>query len=379
MVITARNVPSEASLNCPLCEKKYKVRTTKKHVKDIHGKSLTYKCVYPLGGGKACEYSCGKRISCFLNHQRRTHKLKFEEMAAHRYDITTHFVVEIGEVCEDVHSPVCLKETKDFNDVMMRVARKKYNEKPKAGESATDEGKSETPAPESGRNPKRKAEDDTLAKDVKKSRKEEKVKNTHAESTLPQSENVGGSTHAEESVDDTEVISEDTGIDDDFQEQFNAQQGGFSDSEDDGEEEVSATCKSEPKFFQEEEIPENDDVGTEQTISEDDKWEQYYDRYNFVDDSEDEDEDRRPEIELRRSGVGKFSRELSVIVRILREEMGEANMKFWDDHSGWRKYLRKLNLCWHPDKNLPEFKRKSEEIIKWINNEKERLELNNQF
>ena len=45
MVIFARNVPSEAGLDCPLCDKKYKVRTTKKHVKDVHSKSLLYKCV----------------------------------------------------------------------------------------------------------------------------------------------------------------------------------------------------------------------------------------------------------------------------------------------------------------------------------------------
>jgi hypothetical protein len=393
MVIFARNVPSEAGLNCPLCEKKYKVRTTKKHVKDIHSKSLIYKCVYPLAGGEVCKYSCGKRISCFINHQRRTHNLKFEEMAAHRYDITTHFVVEAVEVSEDIHSSECLRETKVFNDETMRVARKKYNEKLKASKPATDEDKSETPAPESERNSKRKAEDDTLAKDVKKARKEEEVKNTHAESTLPQSENVDGSTHAEESADDKEVIPEDTGIDEDFHEEFNAQQGELSDSEDDGEEEAPATDstapefsqeeaapasgKSEPKSFQEEETPENDDLGTEQTISEDDKWEQYYDRYNFIDDSDDEDEERRPEPALRRSGVGKFSRELSVMVRIISEDMGEANMKFWDDRSGWKKFVRKLSLCWHPDKNLPEFKRKSEEITKWIFKEKEKFELMN--
>ena len=46
MVIVARNVPSEASLKCPICEKKYKIRTTKKHVKDVHGLSITYTCVH---------------------------------------------------------------------------------------------------------------------------------------------------------------------------------------------------------------------------------------------------------------------------------------------------------------------------------------------
>ena len=375
MVIFARNVPSEAGLDCPLCEKKYKVRTTKKHVKDIHSKSLLYKCVYPLAGGEVCKYSCGKRISCFLNHQRRTHNLKFEEMAAHRYDITTHFVVEVVEASEDVHSFECLRETKVFNDETMRVARKKYNEKLKASKPATDEDKSETSAPESERKSKRKAEDDTLAKDVKKGRKEEEVKNTHAESTLPQSENVDGSTHADESADG--VIPEDTGIDADFHAEFNSQQGELSDSEDDGEEEAPASCKSEPKYFHEEETPENDGLGTDGTISEDEKWEQYYDRYNFIDDSDDEDEERRPEPALRRSGVGKFSRELSVMVRIISEDMGEANMKFWDDRSGWKKFVRKLNLCWHPDKNLPEFKRKSEEITKWIFKEKKKCELMN--
>ena len=65
------------------------------------------------------------------------------------------------------------------------------------------------------------------------------------------------------------------------------------------------------------------------------------------------------------------------MVRIISEDMGEANMKFWDDRSGWKKFVRKLNLCWHPDKNLPEFKRKSEEITKWIFKEKEKFELMN--
>ena len=373
MVISARNVPSEAGLKCPLCEKKYKVRTTKKHVKDIHSKSLIYKCVYPLAGGEVCKYSCGKRISCFINHQRRTHNLKFEEMAAHRYDITTHFVVEAVEVSEDIHSSECLKETKFFNDETMREARKKYKEKLGASKPATDEDKVETPEPEAERNSKRKAEDDTPAKDVKKARKEEEVKNTHTESTLPQSDYVGGSTHTEEGADDKEVIDI---SDDDGEEE--APTTDNSEPESSQGEEAPASDTSEPESFQEEEAPENDDLGTEHTNSDDELWEQYYDRYNFVDDSDDEDEDRRPEPALRRSGVGKFSRELAVMVKIIGEDMGEAYVRLWDDRSAWRKFVGKLMLCWHPDKNPPEFKRKSEEVTKWMLMEKKRLELGNQ-
>ena len=324
MVIFARNVPSEAGLDCPLCDKKYKVRTTKKHVKDVHSKSLLYKCVYPLAGGEVCKYSCGKRISCFINHQRRTHNLKFEEMAAHRYDITTHFVVEVVEASEDVHSFECLRETKVFNDETMRVARKKYNEKLKASKPATDEDKSETSAPESERKSKRKAEDDTLAKDVKKGRKEEEVKNTHAESTLPQSENVDGSTHAEESADDKEVIPEDTGIDEDFHEEFNAQQGELSDSEDE-EEGGEVTKKLEPEL-------------------------------------------------MYQVGGGRFAKDLHGLCKGVQAEMVRGYSTLKNNPPAWRKVVNRLRNTWHPDKNDVVFKRKSEEVFKFIENEKKRLE-----
>ena len=57
--------------------------------------------------------------------------------------------------------------------------------------------------------------------------------------------------------------------------------------------------------------------------------------------------------------------------------MGEAYMRLWDDRSAWKKFVGKLMLCWHPDKNPIEFKRKSEEVTKWILMEKKRLEKGN--
>ena len=120
-----RNVLSEASIKCPLCAKKYKVRTTKKHISDVHLKTTTYKCVFPLSDGEICGFSCGKRIGCFNNHQTRRHKVDFTGLSEHKYDESTYFLLETGEGSADLHTSECSEETKFFSSETMKLARKK--------------------------------------------------------------------------------------------------------------------------------------------------------------------------------------------------------------------------------------------------------------
>ena len=120
-----RNFPSEASLECPFCGKSYKIRTTKKHIKDAHNMSSTYTCVFPSAGGGICGFTCGKRISCFNNHQTRRHNLTFTKLSEHEYSENTYFVLGLGEACEDLHTPECNEETKFFQAETMKEVRKK--------------------------------------------------------------------------------------------------------------------------------------------------------------------------------------------------------------------------------------------------------------
>jgi hypothetical protein len=252
-----RNFPSEASLECPLCGKSYKIRTTKKHINDAHNMSSTYTCVYPSSNGEICGFTCGKRISCFNNHQTRRHNLNFTKLSEHKYGENTYFVLGLGEACEDIHTPECNVETKFFQAETMKEVRKKIKEK--AGGSKTVIGEGEVDGLEAGvgKSSKRKAESNVSEKVAKKARKEKSVKDTHAKGPLPQAnaaegsiplvkddvigesaepteEDVGGVVAAVGGTKEEEVPEddpEDTESDEYFREQFNAHQD-FGDSDD---------------------------------------------------------------------------------------------------------------------------------------------------
>ena len=342
MVNLARNVPSEASLQCPICEKKYKIRTTKKHVKDVHGLSITYTCVFPADDGGVCGFSCGKRISCFINHQTRRHKLNFTEMSDHKYDKTTYFVLETVEGGEDLHTPTCTEETKFFSAETMKEVRKRYKAKVGTNKTVVDEEKVDEPETEVKKNSKRKAESDIPAKGGKK---EKLVKKTHTKSALPQTNYVEGSIPFGAS----DVIIEVVDL-----------------TEEDGE--VAVVVAEGPK---EKEAPANDIP--EHTEMDDEFWEQYYAQQCEISDSEDDEGESEPELRFQ-AGGGKFSKDLHVLLYEVLAEMKAAHLKFKDDYPAWKKVVNKLRLSWHPDKNSVVFKRKAEEVLKHIENEKRRLE-----
>ena len=193
MAKLVRNVPSEASLECPVCGKKYKIRTTKKHINDVHKLSITYTCVFPLADGEVCGFTCGKRISCFNNHQTRRHNVNFTELSEHKYDESTYFVLGIGEAGEDLHTPKCTEETKFFSAETMKEVRKRHRAKTGTSKIVVDEEKVDEPEAEVKKNSKRKAESDVSAKGAKKAKKEKLVKNTHTKSPLPQANDAEGS------------------------------------------------------------------------------------------------------------------------------------------------------------------------------------------
>ena len=88
MVARNLDVPCEAVLACPICNKKAKIRDTKSHIETDHKKGVTYICTVSTNGSK-CEFSCGGRIGCFNNQQTRKHGQVFLAKAKHIWDIWT--------------------------------------------------------------------------------------------------------------------------------------------------------------------------------------------------------------------------------------------------------------------------------------------------
>ena len=78
--------------------------------------------------------------------------------------------------------------------------------------------------------------------------------------------------------------------------------------------------------------------------------------------------ERGPEV-----GGGKFVKDLEGLCGDVQKELAEKYYLLRHDLKSWARFVKKMLLIWHPDKNLG-FKDKSTEVTKFIQNERERLE-----
>ena len=114
MAHRARNVPSEASIQCPKCDKSYKGRKLKEHIQDDHKLLCLYTCTFPTSDGVVCNFSCGKRMSCINNHQSRCHNLNFNAKSEHAYTGDNFFAFGFKPLGKDDHAIECVAESKYF-------------------------------------------------------------------------------------------------------------------------------------------------------------------------------------------------------------------------------------------------------------------------
>ena len=136
-------------------------------------------------------------------------------------------------------------------------------------------------------------------------------------------------------------------------------------SEEDGEGAVVVVEGTKEKEAPANDIPEHTEI-------DDDFWEQFYAQQCEMSDSEDEEGGSEPEL-MFQAGGGKFAKDIHVLRKEVLEEMVAAHLRLKDDPPAWKKVVNKLRLTWHPDKNAEVFKRKAEEVLKLIENEKRRL------
>jgi hypothetical protein len=73
-------------------------------------------------------------------------------------------------------------------------------------------------------------------------------------------------------------------------------------------------------------------------------------------------------------GGGRFAKDLHGLCKGVQAEMVRGYSTLKNNPPAWRKLVNRLRYTWHPDKNDVVFKRKSDEVFKFIESEKQRLE-----
>ena len=246
MAHRVRNFPSEASIQCPKCDKSYKGRKLKDHIQKDHKLLCLYTCTFPKSDGEVCNFACGKRISCINNHQTRCHRLNFDAKSEHEYTGDNFFTFGFKSLGEDTHTSECSAESKFF----AVESQKRVNARQAEERAAARKRKAESAAPE---------------KVAKRAKKEKTVKDAHTTEPLPAAGSApsgkddlpgkAGEPDKESAVviavggtqnDEGPKEPEEDGCDAFFYEQFYAHQD-FSDSEDDDDDDEVVCLSPKPK------------------------------------------------------------------------------------------------------------------------------------
>ena len=133
MAHRARNVASEATIQCPKCDKSHKGRKLKEHIEGDHKLLCLYTCIFPTSEGKICNFSCGKWMSCIINHQEKRHNISFAAKSEHEFTRDNYFAFGFKPVGKDEHTPECDVERKSFKtESQARVNLKQSQERAEA-------------------------------------------------------------------------------------------------------------------------------------------------------------------------------------------------------------------------------------------------------
>ena len=109
-----------------------------------------------------------------------------------------------------------------------------------------------------------------------------------------------------------------------------------------------------------------------------------YEQFNAHQDFSDSEDDEvvcltpKPQVKLEealmfKAGCGRFSPDITQLCKAVRAEMQRAYPALKNDPKGWKRVIRKLQKAWHPDNNKA-YTRKSTEVFKCIEQEREKLE-----
>jgi hypothetical protein len=346
-----RNVPSEASIPCPKCGKSYKVRTLKKHVKEVHELLCIYTCVFPTGDGEVCNFACGKRISCMNNHQSRRHGVKFDALSEHKYNEDNFFILRLIPLQDDEHTADCDVETNYFQVETMKEVRRKIKEKAAAIRKVLGDGL----AAGVRKGSKRKSGLVTPEKVAKRRKKETMVKGSQEKEALPAAESIP------------------------FLEDDITGKSGEPNKENAVGVVIAAGGTQNDEGPKDGEVPDNE---PEENESEESMWE-HFNAHQDISDSEDDDDEvvcltPKPQVKLDEAliftpGCGRFSPDVTQICNSVRTEMQEAYPALANDPKGWKSVIRKLQKAWHPNHNMTYFA-KCNEVFKVIDQERLKLE-----
>ena len=354
MAHLARNYASEAKIKCPKCDTSEKGRKLKIHIKGTHKLLCLYICTFPISETKICKFTCGKSLGCFIRHQEKRHSISFADGAEHKFTAETHFAFGLKTIVKDVHTPACDVERKSYKTTSQaKVNRKQSQQRAEAkvvrqaaasmkrAAVAAEKAAARRVKAEASAARKRKASCTNAEKPAKRA-KECYVEETPTNNALvlvnpisvgnpvfavelPNAmEYVGGSTQPEEGVKKPE-----NGNDDEATEAF------------------FRYCYAEQE------------VSDDETEDGDDKTKNIIPKK--VDDK----------ALLYTAGRGRFSADVR---ELCKGAVAKMKWKYERvDASGWRLYIRRLGLRWHPDKNS-ENAAKAQVVFQCCQNQQMKLE-----
>ena len=358
MAHLARNYASEAKIKCPKCDTSEKGRKLKIHIKGTHKLLCLYTCTFPISEGQICNFACGKSLSCFIHHQEKRHHISFADGAEHKFTTENYFAFGLKPIVKDVHTPACDVERKSFKTTSQAKVNLKQSQKRAeakivrqaaasikraavAAEKAAAAATARRVKAESLAARKRKASCSDAKRPAKRAKKcyvEETPTNNAL--VLVNSTPVGNSVFAVELPNAMEYVGGGTQPEEGVKKPEN-------ENDDEATEAFFRYCYAEQE------------VSDDETEDGDDKTKNIIPKK--VDDK----------ALLYTAGRGRFSADVRELCKGAVAEMKWKSERV--DAAGWRLYIRRLGLRWHPDKNS-ENAAKAQVVFQCCQNQQMKLE-----
>ena len=133
----ARDVPSEAKMQCFKCIRSMKFRELRIHLLKVHQIPNVFIFCTSVVNDKVCEFLCGKSLDCFIEHMKQVHDEKFKDGAEYAFNESNGFkLVSNGDPIRS-HTEVCSIAREERRKEKVKECKARYVSKLKAEKKNT--------------------------------------------------------------------------------------------------------------------------------------------------------------------------------------------------------------------------------------------------
>jgi hypothetical protein len=133
----ARNVPSEAKMQCIRCHKSMKFRELRIPLLKVHKIPNVFLSCMEIVNEKVCEFFCGKTLNCFIEHMKQVHDEKFKGGAEYVFDDLSGFKLLTNGDTVRSHTEVCSIAREERRKEKVKECKERYVRKHKVEKKNT--------------------------------------------------------------------------------------------------------------------------------------------------------------------------------------------------------------------------------------------------